>query len=212
MRYFVLQGIDTALDMPLFETRFAVDDIEQLRAILGDCASDDPDFLRGYELDEDEIVAINAEFGTAYISHGRETMLTPWHAIRSAPYLIHTGFELPLMLDGRKPMAFFGDAHPAEWLDETERRFEPYVMTGRIEKRVDDRPLSPLERSKLPETFAHLRTVYFVLPGEGWRIDEHIILLSEGPWHDRLERAEGSLLGYSDEQNDWWMAFRCDAP
>jgi hypothetical protein len=32
--------------------------------------------------------------------------------------------------------------------------------------------------------------------------------LDHGPWNDTLERLEGSLLGYTDAQNDWWLARR----
>lgn len=210
MRYFVLQGIDDQLDMPLFETRIAVDDIERLRAILGSCASDDTELAGTYTLDEEEIAQINLAFGSAFVSHGRDTLLEPWHTIRSAPYLIHTGFELPLMLEERKPMAVFSDAYPVEWLDRVVQRFEPYVDDGRITKRVHDEPFSLRVASRAQSRFAFLRTIYFFVPGEGWRVDAHITLRSNGSWDDMLERTEGSLLGYSDEQNDWWMAFRRD--
>jgi hypothetical protein len=43
------------------------------------------------------------------------------------------------------------------------------------------------------------------------RIDAHLLLQRQhnhGPWNETLERLEGSLLGYTDAQNDWWIAHR----
>ena len=46
----------------------------------------------------------------------------------------------------------------------------------------------------------------YALPDQEWRIDA-IIELRENfeRWNSEMERAEGSLLGYSDWQNDWWI-------
>jgi hypothetical protein len=56
-----------------------------------------------------------------------------------------------------------------------------------------------------------MRKVFYALPGEEWRIDAFNLVwkqLDYGPWNDTLERLDGTLLGYSDEQNDWWIERR----
>jgi hypothetical protein len=118
----------------------------------------------------------------------------PWHALRNVPYLIHTGFELPLMLEGRKPLAAFCDS--AEWLKRELGIFDRFVKQERLVMR----------------TIAHgnMLEVYFALPGHEWRIDSYIQLCNSGAsnWDDNHERQQGELLGYESWQNDWWIANR----
>ena len=130
---------------------------------------------------------------------GREVSLEPWHRLRELPYLVQTGFELPLMLEGRKPLAVFGDA--AAWLEKYLSAFDPFVADGRIVKRVIDRS------DILPDSIE----VYFVLPGEEWRIDAYIDLFKEAAksgWSEAMERRQGVLLGYTDWENDCWAKWR----
>jgi hypothetical protein len=58
--------------------------------------------------------------------------------------------------------------------------------------------------------FEGIRSVYFALPGEEWRIDKYIAAIENqtGAWNDELERLQGSLLGYENWQNDWWIEHR----
>ncbi|MXO91109.1 hypothetical protein [Pontixanthobacter aquaemixtae] len=50
--------------------------------------------------------------------------------------------------------------------------------------------------------------VLFVLPGEEWRIDAMMQLKSIAErWTEAHEREEGRLLGYSEQENDWWIAY-----
>ncbi|MDB5707905.1 MAG: hypothetical protein JWN66_5021 [Sphingomonas bacterium] len=129
----------------------------------------------------------------------------------NVPYMIHTHFELPLMLEGRKPLAAFGDFYPSEWFDDYLAPFEQFVAAGRIIRRIVDTPMPHLKERR-PDLDG-LRNVFFTLPGEEWRADAYLLLMdthrkSDVPWNDSQERFHGSLLGYEDWQNDWWIERR----
>jgi hypothetical protein len=133
-----------------------------------------------------------------------------WHPIREVPYLVHTNFELPLMLEGLKPLAVFHDAYPTEWLTETLERFEPFVRSGRLVRSIVDTPFTEAERARFAG-FLGWRRAFFALPGEEWRIDAFLLVAkvsTQTGWNEALERMEGSLLGYDDWQNDWWIEHR----
>jgi hypothetical protein len=114
------------------------------------------------------------------------------------PYLLHTGAELELMLQGTKPLAVFCDALASSF-DEAiipEQAFAPYVDTGRIVKRtyvVGEQP-------------NQWRRVLYALPQEAWRIDAYLLMwdvAEKSGWNETLERMEGRLLGYEDWQCDF---------
>jgi hypothetical protein len=52
-QWFVLQAEDPDLLYPVVEARFAVDDLDALRAILSEDARDDGDIGRLYDLDDE---------------------------------------------------------------------------------------------------------------------------------------------------------------
>lgn len=209
---FNLQAIDSSLGCPVLEMMLLVTDLEALRSILGEDAFDDPEVQADYIIGSTELLAINDQYRVRFEPEGRECRLVRPHSIRDAPYLIHTGFELFLMLEGAKPFAKFAVEYPTE-ADEfpEEALFEPHVRSGTLIKRVITEPFQKLVRTSNGRTFEGVRHFFYARRGEEWRIDAHRLLwrqLAHGPWNDTLERLEGSLLGYTDEQNDWWIARR----
>jgi hypothetical protein len=51
----------------------------------------------------------------------------------------------------------------------------------------------------------------YALKREAWRIDAYLLLeriASKDQWNAALERLQGSLLGYTDEQNEEWLRKR----
>jgi len=118
-------------------------------------------------------------------------------------YQIHTNRELGMMLRGEKPLAVFSDFEDVfpQVLLRYLRIFDRYVLTGRFVKR-EHRASADIKGE------AHiLLTVLFAVPAEAWRIDEMINLRSNmSAWTAEQERKEGTLLGYTDEQNDIWIA------
>ena len=111
---FILQAIDPEHGSSAFETMLRVGRVEDLRTLLGDAAEDDPDLERWYPLTETELAAINRRFGACFDPMGREAWLVRLHGVFDAPYLIHTCYELPLLLEDRKKLAVFNDAYPPE--------------------------------------------------------------------------------------------------
>ena len=166
-----------------------------------------------YTLGSTELLAIDDQFGVRFEPDGRECRLARAHSVGDAPYLVHTGYELFLMLEGVKPFAKFTVEYPIE-ADEfpEEALFEPHVQSGMLIKKVmADEPFEKPIRVSSGRIFEGVRRVFYARRGEEWRIDAYNLLwrqLEHGPWNDTLERLEGSLLGYTDEQNDWWIARR----
>lgn len=105
---FILQAFDPEYGHPAFETMFVVERLAELQALLGAAADDDPALEMVYTLDPGDIDAINHRFGLAFDPGERVTRLAKWTSIHEPPYLVHTGFELVLMIDGRKPFARMG--------------------------------------------------------------------------------------------------------
>jgi hypothetical protein len=202
----VLQALDPDHGSPVLEALFSVGEIEDLRALLSD-ASDDPALERGYFLDAAELAAINQRFGIAFDPEGREVLLAPWHSIRDVPYLIHTGYELPLLLEGRKQLARFSEAYPPN-LHRNEEKFDRYVAEGTLHKEV------VVERFEEPIPLKHgtvaegLRTAYYTRKGEEWRIPASKLIwaaAAKSKWSEDFERLQGMLFGYEEWQSDWWI-------
>ena len=89
-----------------------------------------------------------------------------------------------------------------------EREFEPHVAAGFIVKREHLEPPAanaPVVKGQR----IGIRRVLYALRGEKWRIDAYLLLwktAEKSGWNEgfeRLERMEGSLLGYEDWQNDF---------
>lgn len=210
---FIIQAIDPNLGCPVLEALFPVADLEDLRPILEADAAADPELRRVYTVDPLQLRDITERFGLAFDPGERECFLARAHSIRDVPYLVHTGYELLLMLDGVKPFAKFYVEYPVGHDDlQQHALFEPHVQSGLLVKRVmPDEPLEKPIRLSNGRVCEGVRQVYYALRGEEWRIDAHILLWKQinfGPWNETLERLEGSLLGYTDEQNDLWAAYR----
>jgi hypothetical protein len=207
---FVLQGFDPVTETVCVEWRVSIDDLDALRKILAPDSDGDPELKMGtyQNLSKRDMRRIGrlcrppVEPDTIYTAISRPFIFA------HVPYMVHTNFELPLMLDGRKPLAVFGSGYPSDWFDDYLAPFEPFVESGQIVRRIVDRPM-PHIKERRPDLDG-IRDVFFALPGEEWRIDAYIALFENrtGEWNDDLERREGSLLGYDDWQNDWWIEQR----
>jgi hypothetical protein len=206
-RRFVLQALDPDHGSPVLEALFSVNEVEDLRALLAD-AGDDPALERCYFLDAAELAAVNARFGTAFDPAGREVLLYPWHSIRDVPYLIHGGYELPLLLEGRKQLARFSDEYPPN-LHWNEEKFDRYVAEGVLHKEIIIEPFEAPIHLKHGKVVEGLRTVYYARKGEEWRVPASKLIkdaVAKSKWNEDFERMEGMLFGYEEWQNDWWIA------
>ncbi|MGO1080885.1 hypothetical protein [Inquilinus sp. CA228] len=193
---------------PVFLIRLETPDLDRLRSLLGSAADNDPELNHGYRLDEDEAAAIAAASGTELELSGldtadREYVLHWLHSIDTAPYLVHTGYELPLLLDGRKKLARMVHEYPPMTFD-GEHRFDHWVAQGVLHR---EEIVEPFGRPM--GEFLGFRTVYYTPKGEEWRIPalKLIVEASARPrgWNEDFERLEGMIFGYEDWQNDWWI-------
>jgi hypothetical protein len=121
----------------------------------------------------------------------------------------HTGRELVLMLAGKKPLAVFcAEAGALPWEELIpEEAFAPYVQSGFLLRRDLD-----ISSTTSAGTSVALRYVLYALPGEEARLQVMLTLkraLHSGcGWNESCERVEGTLLGYSDDENDAHCARR----
>jgi hypothetical protein len=118
-------------------------------------------------------------------------------------YKIHTNCELGMMLRGEKPLAVFSDvegAFPAVVVRYL-RMFDRHVQAGCFVKREHRSTIEISGKKRV------LLTVLYALPAETARIDEMLRLRQNmSPWTVECERREGMLLGYTEKQNDIWIA------
>jgi hypothetical protein len=206
-RRFILQAIDPDHGSPVLEALFLVDKLDDLRGLLRSSADDDPELAGGYDLDAAGLTAIADRFGVKFDPGGRKTCLRAWDSAREFPYLIHTGYELPLLLEGRKHLAYFSDAYPPH-CHINEDRFDRYVAQGLLHKEVELEPFASSTRLSHGQVVEGIRTAYYARHGEEWRIRAWKLLWAaalKSHWNNDFERLQGMLFGYEDWQNDWWI-------
>ena len=207
-RRFILQALDPDYGHAAFETMFAVERPEELRALLGAAAEDDPDLEMFYTLDPADVAAINRHFDLAFDSEGRQATLHKWTRSREIPYLVHTNYELVLMVEGRKKFARMGGEYYPPARHHDEELFDRCVAQGLLHKEVELEKFAEPLRLKDCRVFEGFRTVYYTRKGEEWRIPAwKLISKASGKsgWNEDFERLEGMLFGYEDWQNDWWI-------
>lgn len=207
---FILQAIDPDHGCPALEAAFRISDFTELHALLREFGDADPELQGSYELDAAEWIAICDRFGIAFDPGGREVRLERFRSLRNAPYLIHTGYELALLLDGAKQFARMGEEYPPD-RHHDEDRFDRYVAKGLLHKEVAIQPFATPLKSRNGSVVEGLRDVYYTRKGEEWRIPAWKLISAAARkcgWNDEFERLEGMLYGYEEWQMDWWMAYR----
>ena len=111
-------------------------------------------------------------------------------------YEIHTNRELELMLAGCKPMAIFYRG-VGENFDETNGQpFRKYVESGQLTRSV-------FYIQNANQKFRIFYSIY-TLAGEEWRAELYKQLKKStqiGKWCQDMEIIEGTLLGYTIEEN-----------
>jgi hypothetical protein len=120
------------------------------------------------------------------------------------PYEIHTARELDFMLTRGKPLAHFCDYYPPDPAEEIIPRgaFAPHVESGRFVERLYVEVMHPDSAVPIIRGVLH---VLYAQRNEAWRIDDYIFMQNEGAragWSERVERLQGALLGYSENEID----------
>jgi hypothetical protein len=210
---FLLEAFDLELRCPVLQAMLPIDDTEALRTILGGSADDDPGLEWIYHLDDEQLAAIAAKFNVSFDaaqldSKDLDIILCRWRPSDQMPYLAHTRYELPLLLDGRKKLARFVEVYPPMTFD-GEDQFEHWVAEGVLHREEVIEPFDAPTRTSRGHTYVGRRTVYYTPKGEEWRIPAMKLIWhaagKSGGWNEHFERLEGMLFGYEDWQNDWWI-------
>ena len=209
---FLIEAFDHEQWCPVLQAMLPVDDPEALRAILGEVADEDPELQWVYWLDDAQLAAIVATFNVSFDAAQLDSKdltigLFRWRPSQQTPYLIHTQYELPLLLDGRKKLARMMDLYPPMTF-EGEDRFDHWVAKGMLHREEVNEPFDPPIQTR-GQTYLGHRTVYYTPKGEEWRIPASKLVWvasgKSGGWNEYFERLEGMLYGYEDWQNDWWI-------
>jgi hypothetical protein len=210
---FVLGAFDHEQWCQVLQTLLPVTDPAPLRELLGEAAKDDPELEQNYILDQDQVAAIIARFNVGFDAAQLESQdltifLFRLRRAEEMPYQIHGGYELPLLLEGRKKLARFTDHYPPMTFM-GEHRFDHWVSRGVLHREVVDDPFDPPIETRRGQTIQGHRTVYYTLIGEEWRIPAMKLIEKtagqSGGWNEYFERLQGMLFGYEDWQNDWWI-------
>ena len=198
----ILEIIDSTTGSIAEEVEFLGEEVPKLLALLEIASSD---FLGvSFDLDESDIRAVQKLFGWKRVfATGSIARLRARGVWDELPYKIHTNRELSMMLVGEKPLTVFCDTYVAG-SDSTvvrDEKFRPYVQAGRFIRR---------EHIEMDAQDASdsIRWIFYALPREEWRIDAYILMKRTAKfsgWNDGFERMEGSLLGYTDEQNSVYL-------
>jgi hypothetical protein len=210
---FVLGAFDREQWCSVLQAMLPVSDPRALRAILGGVADDDPELKQNHLLDDEQLAAIVTKFNVSFDAAQLDCkdlaiFLFRLQPIDQAPYLIHGGYELPLLLDGRKKLARMSNEYPPMTFM-GEDRFDHWVAQGMFHREVVDEPYDPPYQTSWGQTYLGHRTVYYTPKGEEWRIPAMKLIWhaagKSGGWNEYFERLEGMLFGYEDWQNDWWI-------
>jgi hypothetical protein len=139
-----------------------------------------------------------------------QTSAPSHHWTDELSYEIHTERELELMLQGKKPLAVFSGTSFVDDDDNTARAFEKYVQEGLFVKHevFDAWADKPVIGGR---TALGYRIRLYAVTHEAWRIPAYLLfrrVLDKCQWNEALKRLEGWLLGYTDEQNEEWLAKR----
>ncbi len=200
---FILKFLSPETLCSAHELRFSAKPSDVAAAI----DAEESDLKHGrFDLEPVDVLALAEAFDLSMPEDQQGVRLERPHSIDTAPYLIHTNFELPLMLDGRKPLAYFC-TESQEWLTEVQSPFIPYVASRLIIERIIERSVPHPATSGGKRTL-RLFDLLYVLPGEEWRIGPFMSLLDSQAWTEEHEREQGRLFGYSKDECDWWISNR----
>jgi hypothetical protein len=204
-RYFYIWDIDPESGLAIEEVCCGLANAALIADLLGVSLSkiNSSNFI---DMDNESIDKINKFFSILVeIKPDAEIVLCSWSPLDGVPYRLHTRRELVLMVSGRKPMcSLIGRIPPDESFDEIpEYLFDPYVFNGKFLKK-EYCEINHFQFSSVKG----VRVVLYAIASEAWRLDAytHVRLTAKKfGWNESLTYQEGSLLGYSEPENDAWI-------
>ena len=156
-----------------------------------------------FDLSPEEFAAIGRGYRLFGESTGAPGRLRTRSRMDDLPYKTHTGRELKLMLAGTKPMAVFSARHGDIGGESAAcgQPFDKWVSNGRLCRYEDVVPDDD-------EAKQAIRYDIYTLPTEAWRANAFRFLkkaAAKSGWSVGMERLEGMLLGYTDEEMDLFI-------
>lgn len=127
--------------------------------------------------------------------------------IDDEPYPLHNGRELELMLAGDKPLAVFLHKRDVGLSKEDVlggQDFATFVANGTLKESRLSLPL------RSPEGASYVLDYWlYTLPDQEWRVEAYRLIIEilhrKRAWCSHLEWLEGTLLGYTEEQNRYHL-------
>jgi hypothetical protein len=195
---FVLRKLDPSTGCWLQQCQFAVSDLSELRNTVSVPL---PELLSSEEIGKEDYSNIVKKFKLSIDENAQVAELEQLADGFKIDQNSHTGRELLLMLEGRKPLAAFVEVSPDDSFKDVipEKMFSLYVREQKL--KVFEYKTA-LKGSKA----SCLRRVLYALPGQEWRFYAHEMLwrtVDKYGWNDSFEKIEGFLLGYETETDTW---------
>lgn len=167
---------------------------------VGDLTPDDFLFL-----DDEKKNRVEKLFKISLSRDGCDSIMFHWNPSEGLPYRTHSRRELILMKSGEKPLSVFTKMIPdnPETFLLPKHLFDPLVSSGDLVSRTYCEILETNSR------FSGIEIILYASAREEWRIEAYMLVRSiarKMGWSEPLTRMEGSLLGYSEWQNDAFMA------
>jgi hypothetical protein len=153
------------------------------------------------------LAAICKRFGVAFDPGDHDIRVERWHSLRAIPYLVHTDYELPLLLNGTKKLARFLEVYPP-YSHHNEELFDRYVAEGLLHKEVHLEPFPEPYTGRSRHRGS--REACYTPKDEEWRIRAWKLVFAASrktDWNEDFERIQGMLFGYEEWQMDWWIAY-----
>jgi hypothetical protein len=197
--FYILRKIDPTTNSWTQQLKFSVSDRFELKALL---SVEVPEVLTAVEIGADDYFKLVERYSLAIDTTAEAGELECAEDEAELDFVTHTGRELLLMLQRKKPFAAFVEVIPDDCGLEIipEKYFDPYVCSGKMSKFEYQIEFTSSKHRKV-------RRVLYALKGQEWRFEAHKMLwmlAGTKGWNGGFETVEGFLLGYEVDV-DWFF-------
>ena len=165
-----IQNIDPATNCPDEECEFWLPDLVEFCGLLERSPSEESEIEFPLTITESQAVKITLKYGLDFRPRGSLIRLKKRCGDDDLPYKIHTGRELKLMLERKKPLSVFSCSHSFELSQE--KLFDTFLDSGLFVKRTFVQIFFP--ENTIKDAYKH---IMYAHKSEEWRIDAYILLL-----------------------------------
>jgi hypothetical protein len=200
-QYFLLRKIDDKTGAFSEQFQFDLENVTRLCELIG---VEKFDVGAAYILEAGEFAILAREFGIPALQDNCSAEILNLGVNAKFNTFTHTGKELDLMLQRKKPLAAFVEVLPNDRDLNLipEHSFAPHVADGTISR------FDYFQKFNKGNGDTKLHRVLYALAGEEWRFRAHEMLwrlADEYGWSQDLEKIEGFLLGYEVETDPFFL-------